>query len=250
MKLNSPKRGFTLIEMLVVIAIIGLLSALIMPAVSGALTKAKKINCISNLRQVGISLTGYLVDHHGKYPICAHSDFRGGPEGMVEHLQEYLPFSTLMDNAGNPTSWVDPKYTCPLYYQKNRSYGNRAGYGSYAYRHAFQGNVSAPSPSPARLGGWGPDSLIGDKTAGVWSIFHWQPSQYGIVWDNGWIDSSPNTTAHDYDGIPGHAPWFHVLFVDSHVAAHRWVHRGGVIPAGSTPNVPPEIRSDGYKLDP
>jgi prepilin-type N-terminal cleavage/methylation domain-containing protein len=249
MKTNKLRRGFTLIELLVVIAIIALLAAVIVPSVSKALTQAQKVNCSSNLRQIGIALTGYMVAHQAIYPVCVTSDFRGGENGMVDHLKDFLPFTTLSDAAGNPTTWVDPKNSCPLYYSKNRAYGKSAGYGSYAYRHAFQGNVNAP-PTQARLGGWGPDSLMADRSAGVWSISHWSGSEYGIVWDNGWEDSTPNTKAHDYDGIPGHAPWFHVLFVDGHIGTHRWVHRGGVIPPGSTTNVPPEFRSDGYKLEP
>src|SRR5437763_5923333 len=59
---NARQHGFTLIELLVVIVIIAILAAILFPVFAKAREQARKISCISNLKQIGIASIMYLED--------------------------------------------------------------------------------------------------------------------------------------------------------------------------------------------
>jgi prepilin-type processing-associated H-X9-DG protein/prepilin-type N-terminal cleavage/methylation domain-containing protein len=72
-KIANRDAGFTLVELLVVVAIIGVLMSLLLPAVSAAREAARRTECASNLRQVGLGLQQYAHTYNGRMPETMHT---------------------------------------------------------------------------------------------------------------------------------------------------------------------------------
>lgn len=64
------KRGFSLIELLMVIAIIAILLSLLAPGLARGKAKAQKISCMGNLRQLGVAVRMYSMDYNQRLPIA------------------------------------------------------------------------------------------------------------------------------------------------------------------------------------
>ena len=65
-----PSRGFTLVELLVVIGIIAILIALLMPGLNAARRQGRAVACLSNLRQMAVAAQAYCNDNGGRFPVA------------------------------------------------------------------------------------------------------------------------------------------------------------------------------------
>lgn len=87
-------RGFTLVELLVTVALIGVLIAIAVPVTSNGLMAANRAQCASNLRQIGTGLMLYAADHDGQLPPTTHSTAalgaKGRRESWIYQLDGYL----------------------------------------------------------------------------------------------------------------------------------------------------------------
>lgn len=88
----AERDGFTLAELLVVLAIVGVLAALIIPTVDSVLVTVRRTACASNLRQIGMCALTYAGDWDGRLPAegnCGIPD-RGRSPAWFDRLPEYV----------------------------------------------------------------------------------------------------------------------------------------------------------------
>lgn len=114
MKINSePVKAFTLIELLVVVAIIGILAAILLPVLSQSLQRARRIQCVNNVRQLGQGLQTFVSENH-KYPLLEDVKFTTNDipydfDTWVETLDNQLGYDRHVDtNYWNRSIWVCP----------------------------------------------------------------------------------------------------------------------------------------------
>jgi prepilin-type N-terminal cleavage/methylation domain-containing protein len=106
LKANRP-RGFTIVELLIVIAIISFIAALLLPALSGAKNKGKGADCISRLKQIGVGLRLWANDNDDAFP-WAVEVIKGGSMGSIDWTDN---FRAAANELSTPKILVCPSDT-------------------------------------------------------------------------------------------------------------------------------------------
>lgn len=145
--MNKRRMSFTLIELMVVIAIIAILAAILLPALSKAREKSRAIKCVSNLKQLGTACALYLQDYNDNYPTyqtVASDDSLACGLFLIPHMMLPKDFSGWYSNF--PGKSISKIEVCPSAPQ--RPIGANFVYGrdylpNYYFQNGLVNNIKA-----------------------------------------------------------------------------------------------------------
>ncbi|EIP96637.1 prepilin-type N-terminal cleavage/methylation domain-containing protein [Opitutaceae bacterium TAV1] len=147
-------RAFTLIELLTVIAIIGILAGIIIPTVGAVRKKARSIQCASNMRQIGMALFLHADDHKDAFPLT----WQDSTDPKATWMMAIIPYANMPEKAfgyDDATPRAAGIFVCPEVYPSlqppPKSEDAKAFYGYNRYVRESPWNYKRSTvPAPSR----------------------------------------------------------------------------------------------------
>ena len=156
---HTENRGFTLVELLVVIAVLGVLVALLLPAMGQAKEEARRTVCRQNARQIVMAELMYARENAGNYIyfstlypqelVRVESRFQSDPRPQFETFLGtpdvfYCPSSAWLSSPDLELGWNNPGYLNPIHFHVISGYAFFVG--MQPVHNSGSGNVRFPSP--------------------------------------------------------------------------------------------------------
>lgn len=243
-RIARGRSGFTLIELLVVVAILALLVSILLPSLQSAMSAARRMQCMSNLKWVGQAGMGQYAAEFNE-EIMYNYITRTGSHGTAKDpeidklcpvvvlypwssswacvLMRYIPIEKRWGygngNFGNV--WACPE----VQLQNPNRYG--AGYAStYGYNSSSAGNWYAPTYSwggqPGMVKMSEVTCALGDAVIAMDGYWDGQPTFGDWPYKDAHLDPAGNLPSHAL-----HAGYANILYLDYHVQSQ---HQDGVAP--------------------
>ncbi len=230
-----PRVAFTLVELLVVIAVIAILAGMLLPALSKAKARAGQTQCLSNLHQVNLAMLLYCGDNHDTTP-AANSE-PNAPDGIWWFYKELVKSYA---GINRPSSSNDVVFACP----KDRGWAPNPSYLKPFWQTAstdygsfiFNGVNNQPSDQH------GNNVLHLKLTSVVHPSRTWLIGEWSFSWAYSWHQSLTGNANIPYNNCVNN-----LSFVDGHASTLKTyydpasgVYPGGYYtsPAAGTPYIP------------
>ncbi len=189
--------GFTLIELLVVIAIIAVLASLLLPALGRARESARSVQCLSQLRQIGLAVRLYADDNDDEFPRSQHSAFTFSQATWGRAIAEQLT-----QKSATWTNLLRGVYHCPSDRRSAPwSYGQNVYFELNPDNDDYQGApqvwrrlASIPNPSA---------TVLHAETPG--SVDHVMPHFWMSAADATDVDQRRHKKRSNYNFVDGHS---------------------------------------------
>ncbi len=212
---RSSHPGFTLVELLVVMAIISILIGLSYPALMTALSHARTLKCSSNLHQIASAMITYAGDNNGNLPDSGSAvaygniDANTGQYGWTEQLESYLGVGSAKENSAGSI------FQCPDWQQVVKADGT--------YPNMYYSYYNGAHASHAQSATFVPVSLIKMRTPSAHILAGDVANPNAFAGDVGTTDihdcdkSDYNLDAAFSSTITIHGGWVNIAFADGHV---------------------------------
>lgn len=224
--------AFTLIELLIVIAILSILSALLLPSLQQARWAAKKAACINNIRQLTLASLTYADEHAGYMPLLDNQYAPDNHPGWAAMLMPYLGYkgtgqSYLADNFNHGSLEIRNGWTYKTFWDTTTKGGGNVWYCP-ATREVTGLALGNAGPQGMRAGYSNPSTIVGPSCFGDYSF-----NAYigGVKNADGTLSSS--FPPHPIQSLTQTSPGKIVLWGDSDLGSFQRVsyrHPGGSRP--------------------
>jgi prepilin-type N-terminal cleavage/methylation domain-containing protein/prepilin-type processing-associated H-X9-DG protein len=214
---KSRALAFTLIELLIVIAIIALLAAILFPVFGRARENARRSSCASNLKQIGLGVLQYSQDYDERLVWDTIKDASGNKVTFRASLQPYVKSVQLFDCPSNTSKKTsDGIYNAQGFLTYQEDYSANTGYtnstsgcgndcGAMGFSYNGTDYTTWPAPTLAQFNNTSQTILLSETMQKNDGIAYWTPT---------------GNSADPYL-FAGHLGTSNYLFVDGHVKALR-----------------------------